>query len=180
MLSTFDLQPVVVQKKKIKVKKVQFKPTNLPVDYMTFALPRDQLNILIETECQMVAQDRREKDRVDVKNALEEYVYNLKDKLENDYKEFFEEDERNDLITSLNELETRLYEDGSDEERSVYAKKLEDLKKVGNSAKQKLEESLKLKMEDELAKEPAVEPPVEPTSTENNAPTSTPADELLD
>ena len=76
----------------------------------------------------MVSQDRREKDRVDVKNALEEYVYNLRDKLDNDYKEFVEESERKTLISSLNDLENWLYDEGGDEERSVYAKKLEELK----------------------------------------------------
>jgi heat shock protein len=76
----------------------------------------------------MVSQDRREKERVDVKNALEEYVYNLRDKLENDYKEFVVEAERSKMISSLNDLENWLYEEGSEEERSVYAQKLEELK----------------------------------------------------
>ena len=48
--SPAPVEEVVVEKKKIKVKKQQLKPISLPVDYMTFALPRDQLNLLIEAE----------------------------------------------------------------------------------------------------------------------------------
>jgi len=76
----------------------------------------------------MVAQDRKEKDRIDVKNALEEYVYNLRDKLDGEYQQFVNEEEKSKWITNLNALETWLYEDGEDQERSVYAQKLEELK----------------------------------------------------
>lgn len=75
----------------------------------------------------MVAQDRKEKDRIDVKNALEEYVYNLRDKLEGDYRDYVTATEKTKMVDTLNALENWLYEDGEDQEKSVYAQKLEEL-----------------------------------------------------
>lgn len=41
---------------------------------------------------QMIMQDRLEKERGDAKNAVEEYVYDMRDKLCNQYSAFVKED----------------------------------------------------------------------------------------
>ena len=76
----------------------------------------------------MVAQDRKEKERVDAKNALEEYVYSLRSKLDDEYKDYVTDEEKSKMISSLNEIENWLYDEGEDQERSVYASKLAELK----------------------------------------------------
>jgi len=138
-----ELPPAPEEKKPAVqlIKKQQYKTLNLPVDSHTnWNVSQSQLMNLIEAEAQMVAQDRKEKDRIDVKNALEEYVYNLRDKLDGVYRDFVTEDEKTKMVEILNALENWLYEEGEDQERSVYAQKLEELKKFGDGVKQKLEE----------------------------------------
>jgi len=154
------------EKKAPKPKKQQFKTIDLPVEVLSTRLQRDQLNLLIEAEAEMVAQDRKEKERIDVKNALEEYVYSLRSKLDEEYKDFVTEEEKSKMISSLNDVENWLYDEGENQERSVYAKKLEELKKFGDSVQQKLDEFLKQKMEEEQARLKALEPEPVPVVSE--------------
>ena len=39
----------------------------------------------------MIAQDKLEKERADAKNAVEEYVYDMRDKLSGQYEKFIKE-----------------------------------------------------------------------------------------
>lgn len=76
----------------------------------------------------MISRDRNEKERVDSRNALEEYVYDLREKLETDLNIFVEEGDRQQLCETLSQLETWLYEEGDDEKKEVYLQKLTELK----------------------------------------------------
>jgi heat shock protein len=78
----------------------------------------------------MVASDRQEKDRVDARNALEEYVYDLRGKLssEDELATFVTESERNSLFRELDTMEQWLYEEGEDCNRQIYVEKLNHLK----------------------------------------------------
>lgn len=76
----------------------------------------------------MISRDRNEKERLDSRNALEEYVYDLREKLDMDLNGFVEETERKKLSETLSTLENWLYEDGSDEKKEVYVDKLGELK----------------------------------------------------
>ena len=42
----------------------------------------------------MIAADKLEKERADAKNSVEEYVYEMRDKLFNEYEAFMKEDVR--------------------------------------------------------------------------------------
>jgi heat shock protein len=78
----------------------------------------------------MVASDRQEKDRVDARNALEEYVYDLRGKLssEDELATFVNENDRNSLFHHLDNMEKWLYEEGEDCNRQIYVDKLSLLK----------------------------------------------------
>jgi len=78
----------------------------------------------------MVASDRQEKDRVDARNALEEYVYDLRGKLssEDQLATFVDENDRNSLFHQLDNMEKWLYEEGEDCNRQIYVDKLSLLK----------------------------------------------------
>ena len=41
---------------------------------------------------QMIMQDRLEKERADAKNSVEEYVYDMRDKLGNEYERYMKEE----------------------------------------------------------------------------------------
>ena len=77
----------------------------------------------------MHADDKRQIEKAKVRNAVEEYVYGMKDKLESVYNEFISEQDKEHFLRLLNDAEAWLYEEGDDETKTVYNKKLEELKK---------------------------------------------------
>lgn len=114
-----------------KKTKKTVKAIDLPIETFVHQLPKDQLNLLIEKENQMVMQDRLEKERADAKNAVEEYVYEMRDKLYNAYEKYILEDDRNSFSLKLEDTENWLYEDGEDQNKQVYIDKLAELKTIG-------------------------------------------------
>lgn len=77
----------------------------------------------------MIDNDIGEKERVDARNALEEYVYDMREKLGEDgpLAPFIVTSERESIINLLNDLENWLYEEGEDCEKDVYRSKLNNL-----------------------------------------------------
>ncbi|KAJ6833463.1 heat shock 70 kDa protein 15-like isoform X2 [Iris pallida] len=80
----------------------------------------------------MALQDRVMEETKDKKNAVEAYVYDMRNKLHDKYQDFVTESERDELTVKLQEVEDWLYEDGEDETKGVYVAKLEELKKQGD------------------------------------------------
>uniref|UniRef100_A0A2P2JV44 Heat shock 70 kDa protein 16 n=1 Tax=Rhizophora mucronata TaxID=61149 RepID=A0A2P2JV44_RHIMU len=83
-----------------------------------------------EKEHQLAQQDRNVEQAKDRKNALESYVYEMRNKLFNTYQSFASDQEREGISRSLKETEEWLYEDGDDETEIVYTSKLQDIKKL--------------------------------------------------
>ena len=50
----------------------------------------------------MISQDRLEKERVDSRNAVEEYIYDIRDKIYDAYEKFITEDVSTSLSLVLN------------------------------------------------------------------------------
>lgn len=69
----------------------------------------------------MQAQDRQEKERADARNALEEYVYELRGKLSEGeaLHDFIADEPRARLVAQLDALEQWLYDEGEDQHRQV-------------------------------------------------------------
>uniref|UniRef100_A0A8C0B660 Heat shock protein 105 kDa n=1 Tax=Buteo japonicus TaxID=224669 RepID=A0A8C0B660_9AVES len=127
-------QPPEAKKPKIKVKNV-----DLPIEAnLVWELGKELLNMYIETEGKMIMQDKLEKERNDAKNAVEEYVYEFRDKLSGPYEKFVCEKGFSALLT---ETEGWLYEEGEDEAKQVYVDKLEDLKKLGTPIETRYQEA---------------------------------------
>ena len=82
-------------------------------------LSPEQLNELIEAEAQFTALDRQEVDRENAKNSLEEYIYDMRDKLET-FGEYFDPKSIDTLKAKLDEYQNWLDEDGSDQPRPGY------------------------------------------------------------
>lgn len=78
----------------------------------------------------MVAEDKQEKERVDARNALEEYVYDLRAKLseEDQLATFITETDKEALCRTLDDTENWLYEEGEDCQRQIYSERLTRLK----------------------------------------------------
>uniref|UniRef100_A0A8D0EXC6 Heat shock protein 105 kDa n=1 Tax=Strix occidentalis caurina TaxID=311401 RepID=A0A8D0EXC6_STROC len=130
-------QPPEAKKPKIKVKNVE-----LPIEAnLVWQLGKDLLNMYIETEGKMIMQDKLEKERNDAKNAVEEYVYEFRDKLSGPYEKFVCEKDLQGFSALLTETEGWLYEEGEDEAKQVYVDKLEDLKKLGTPIEMRYQEA---------------------------------------
>ncbi|KAK7821447.1 hypothetical protein U0070_015913 [Myodes glareolus] len=82
-------QPPQAKKAKVKTSTV-----DLPIEsQLLWQLDREMLGLYTENEGKMIMQDKLEKERNDAKNAVEEYVYEMRDKLSGEYEKFVSEDE---------------------------------------------------------------------------------------
>ncbi|XP_017767886.1 PREDICTED: heat shock 70 kDa protein 4 [Nicrophorus vespilloides] len=118
--------------KKEKKKKI-VKSVELPIESLAFGFSQVELNQYTEQEFKMIAADRQEKERADGRNALEEYVYELRGKLtdEDNLAPFVLDKDREMLVGQLDQMENWLYEEGEDCNRQEYQDKLTDLKSKG-------------------------------------------------
>ncbi|XP_035229331.1 97 kDa heat shock protein-like, partial [Stegodyphus dumicola] len=108
------------------------KAVELPISSVVPHLSRNELNELIEKEAKMIMQDKMEKEKADAKNAVEEYVYEMRGKLCEELEKFITEEDKNKFKTCLEETENWLYDEGEDQQKSVYIQRLNDLKKYGD------------------------------------------------
>ncbi|CCD24241.1 adenyl-nucleotide exchange factor SSE2 NDAI_0C05820 [Naumovozyma dairenensis CBS 421] len=111
------------------------KKDNLKIEAHTFSLDEAKLNELIEAENDMFAQDKLVAETEDRKNALEEYIYTLRSKLEGDYSEFASDEEKEKLTDMLMKTEDWLYDEGDDSTKAKYIAKYEELASLGNIIK---------------------------------------------
>jgi heat shock protein 4 len=103
----------------------------LTITSRTAAAPPDLLNSWLALEGDMAASDRLVIDTAEKKNTLEEYVYNTRSKLHDEWAEYVLEAERESFSAELNNMEDWLYGDGEDVAKSVYIEKLNELKLKG-------------------------------------------------
>ncbi|KAK7842695.1 heat shock 70 kda protein 14 [Quercus suber] len=128
---------------KVEAPKKKVKKTNIPVAELVYGgmFPAD-VQKAVEKEFEMALQDRVMEETKDRKNAVEAYVYDMRNKLSDKYQEFVTDSEREGFTTKLQEVEDWLYEDGEDETKGVYIAKLEELKKQGDPVEERYKESV--------------------------------------
>ncbi|TYJ54821.1 hypothetical protein B9479_004492 [Cryptococcus floricola] len=96
-------------------------------------LGQDKVNDLTESEGKMHADDKLVLETEDRKNALEEYVYDTRGKLDDRYAVYVQPQEKEALFKGLQEAEDWLYsEEGEDANKSAYVAKLDALKVMGD------------------------------------------------
>lgn len=120
-------EPMDVQED--KKKKVSSKSVDLTIEGKTHGFVSTDLAIYHELEMKMIANDRQEKERVDARNALEEFVYEVRGKIQEDgeLSAFIEPDDASKICLQLEDIENWLYEDGESCEKAVYKDKLTGL-----------------------------------------------------
>jgi heat shock 70kDa protein 4 len=91
-------------KKTRKVKK-QVRKGDLPIVSATSSLEPDAKNLLHEKEVQMIADDKLVADTEEKKNELETYIYELRNKLDDQDSEFASEDEKDKIRSKLTDAE---------------------------------------------------------------------------
>ena len=103
------------------------------------ALPQRALDALLEREGEMQAADKLQEDTANAKNALEAYVYALRNRLYGDLQDYVKEADREALSARLSATEDWLYDEGEDEKKSVYVAKLRELEGLGGPIEARLE-----------------------------------------
>ncbi|KAL1262383.1 hypothetical protein QQF64_007648 [Cirrhinus molitorella] len=129
-------QPPQAKKPKVKTKVLDLPIENNP----QWQLANDMLNLFVESEGKMIMQDKLEKERNDAKNYVEEYVYEMRDKLHGIFEKFVNESDRDVLSLKLEDTEVWLYEDGEDQPKQVYIDKLTELKTLGQPIQERYTE----------------------------------------
>uniref|UniRef100_A0A915Q5H5 Uncharacterized protein n=1 Tax=Setaria digitata TaxID=48799 RepID=A0A915Q5H5_9BILA len=92
---------------------------------------------LVQFEKEMQGRDRVEKEKADAKNAVEEYVYYMRDKLSDAFAEFISEEDAEKLRALLAKTEDWLYDEGEDVEKKVYDTMMSELKKMGDPVQER-------------------------------------------
>lgn len=103
----------------------------VPVSETVFGgMTKAQLLEAHDRELGLVKQDQLMERTKDRKNELEAYIYEIRNKLSDAYRNFATDSERENISRDLLQTQDWLYEDGDDETEKVYASKMEELKKL--------------------------------------------------
>lgn len=121
-------EPADGQQEGADKKKKASKATELPLECITHGFSPVDLSNYTQQESKMIGNDQKETERIDAKNALEEFVYDMRNKLQGGpFERYVVEAEREKIVSQLNDLENWLYEDGEDCERDIYTSRLQAL-----------------------------------------------------
>jgi len=121
-----------------KRKKIVNKTVDLPVTSIVLgSLSMDRLAEATGIETAMANQDKAESARLNAKNAVEEYIYEIRGKLGEELEDFILEDDRNKFVLELEDAENWLYEEGEEADKPVYQEKLTYLRSKGEAVRRR-------------------------------------------
>ncbi|KAI5785061.1 heat shock protein 70 family [Peziza echinospora] len=129
----------VDQAEKPKTRKVrkQVKRGDLPVVAVTTSLDQVTKDIFTEKENMMAMEDKLVADTEDRKNALEEYIYDLRNKLDDAWSKFANDGEKTRIREMTDAAEEWLYGDGDDASKAAYIQKYEEIRGVAGIINQR-------------------------------------------
>ncbi|CAH8522781.1 unnamed protein product [Schistosoma intercalatum] len=128
-----NMQDSTSPKKKTVMRKKKFtKYHDLSIEVSNMQFTTKQLNEFCEIGANLIQQDKLERERVNSKNAVEEYVYEMRSKLQGPLNPFASPAESESLLQLLDVTEEWLYGDGESLKRHVYVEKLAELRSKGD------------------------------------------------
>ncbi|KAM0797313.1 putative heat shock protein Hsp88 [Usnea florida] len=139
-----------------KIKK-QVRKGELPLSSGTASLDQQTKDAAAEKEGAMFMEDKLVADTEDKKNELESYIYELRSKIDDQYSEFANDEEKSKLKEKLEQSEDWLYDEGEDATRGVYVAKMDEIRFIAGPIvgryQDKIEEERQavLKIEEEKA-----------------------------
>lgn len=112
------------------------KSVELQVDSKTSSLPLQSLQDLTESEVKCQSVDREERDRIDSKNTLEEFVLSIRSRVNDsdDLEPYVEASVRDEIVQLANNIENWLYDEGEDCKKNEYVQKLDLVKDMATPA----------------------------------------------
>lgn len=125
------------KKKKIKKTNLDFS-VKRPLEWT-----KEEINKFFESEVSMSNTDRLVKETANMRNELESYIYDMRDKVTSDSHlgPYGTEQEKAAFVAKNEAMENWLYEEGFDATKSVYAEKLQELKSLGGPIEKRYEEA---------------------------------------
>merc|ERR1719414_2851630 len=137
-------EPKKEEKKEVKMekrKKTVNKTIELPVSSRVQGqLSFDKLQAATTSETMMAKADRDEAERLNSKNSVEEYIYEIRGKICDELEDFMLEGEREKFSRELTDAEDWLYEDGEFADKKTYTEKLATLRATGESVRKRRRE----------------------------------------
>lgn len=121
-----------------KVKRI-VKQIELPIESRVSQLSKSELDSFVEYEGKMIAADKLEKERIDAKNAVEEYVYEMREKLSEELAPYASQQVAGDFAKLLDNTENWLYEE-DEQQKQCYVDRLAQLKSYGDPLKERKRE----------------------------------------
>jgi len=107
--------------------------TKVTVDLSNFnSLTDKQVQTLFEEEANMANVDRVTHETYEKKNELESYIYDMRNKSGDKYAQYMQPAHKTTLLAELEKVENWLYGEGLKSNKSTYAAKLDELKKLGD------------------------------------------------
>jgi heat shock protein 4 len=125
------------KKKKVKKTNLEFS-TARRMDWT-----EEEINKAYEAEVSMANTDRIVREKADMRNHLESYIYDMRDKVSSDSQlgQYGTEEEKAAFNSANEAMENWLYEDGFDATKTVYAEKLAELQKLGGPLERRQQEA---------------------------------------
>merc|ERR1712018_159719 len=137
-------EPKKEEKKEVKMekrKKTVNKTIELPVSSRVQGqLSFDKLQAATTTESMMAKADRDEAERLNAKNSVEEYIYEIRGKICDELEDIMLEGDREKFSRELTDSEDWLYEDGEFADKKTYTEKLATLRKTGEAVRKRRQE----------------------------------------
>lgn len=118
------------EKKTVKKKRTKKHPVQVEAK-SDHAVPAKEVQKLYEVECEMALQQKVVAETNDAKNAVEAYIYSLRNRLHDSLAPYATDDKKSQISLVLEDAENWLYEEGEDAAKSVYVAKLGELRKLG-------------------------------------------------
>ncbi|TLD16689.1 uncharacterized protein PgNI_01815 [Pyricularia grisea] len=115
-------------KPKMRKVKKQVRKGELPIVAATQSLDANAKNALLEREAAMASEDKLVFDTEEKKNELETYIYDIRNKLDDQYAEFASEEEKDKIRARLSQTEDWLYDEGDDTTKAVYIQKMDEIR----------------------------------------------------
>jgi len=119
-----------------KVKK-QVRKGDLPIVAGTTSMDANTKSALAEKESSMVMEDKLVADTEEKKNELETYIYDMRNKLDEQFADLASDDEKDALRSKLTDTEDWLYEDGEDASKAVYISKMDEIRAMAGPISQR-------------------------------------------
>uniref|UniRef100_A0A5S6QMH0 Uncharacterized protein n=1 Tax=Trichuris muris TaxID=70415 RepID=A0A5S6QMH0_TRIMR len=111
---------------------VKARVIDLPIAEQVYCLDQKEMDLVKGLENEFIRMDQREKERADAKNAVEEYVYEMRDKINDVLRSFITDSDHAAFLNLLNTTEEWLYEEGENQKTEVYKERLNELKSYGD------------------------------------------------